>query len=50
LPPVSPPLPDGDSQRFRHAMTIARGDRRGVLVWAQLADEDWRDRLDEALR
>jgi hypothetical protein len=50
LPPVSPPLPDGDSQRFRHAMTIARGDWRDVLVWAQLADEDWRDRLNEALR
>ena len=42
-------LSGGNVQRFLQALTIAQGDWRDVLVWAQLANEDWADRLDTAL-
>ncbi|MBB3097383.1 hypothetical protein FHR83_005061 [Actinoplanes campanulatus] len=40
---------DGSSQRFLHAVSIAQGDWRDILVWADLAHKDWADRLKAEL-
>ena len=39
----------GDLHRLRKAVTLARQDWRDVLVPADLASENWRDRLSEWL-
>lgn len=41
---------DGDVDRFVNAAALAERDWRDVLVSAGLAGEDWRARLDDALR
>jgi hypothetical protein len=42
-------LANGDPARFRQAIKLARSGWRDLLVAAQLANEDWPARLDEAL-
>jgi hypothetical protein len=42
-------LSGGNSQRFLEALTMAQRDWRDVLVAAQLAQDDWPDRLNTAL-
>lgn len=42
-------LSGGNSQRFLQAAALAVADWRDVLVAAQLADDDWRAQLNDAL-
>ncbi|MEU4237332.1 hypothetical protein [Actinoplanes sp. NPDC026619] len=42
-------LSDGDSQRFLEVLRMAQQDWRDVLVAAQLAHDDWPERLDAVL-
>ncbi|HZC54384.1 MAG TPA: hypothetical protein VE441_18090 [Mycobacterium sp.] len=39
----------GDLHRLRDALDLAKHDWRDVLVRAELADDDWPIKLDEAL-
>ncbi len=39
----------GDLRRFEHNAAVAESDWRDVLVFAGLANEDWRERLTDAL-
>jgi hypothetical protein len=39
----------GDLARIREAQALATQDWRDVLVRAELADDDWRDKLDAQL-
>jgi hypothetical protein len=39
----------GDLARIRDAQALATQDWRDVLVRAELADDDWRDKLDAQL-